>query len=135
MIFRAAQQIVDRATRHVLAHDVGLAALFADIVDADDVRIVAQLAHRARLAADTLASGGVEALGFDQRECDIAIDLVVVREKDGLAAAFADQPNHLVAAVDEGFGAREDFAKIAARPPRESIAQTRSARRRTNRRI
>ena len=133
MICRAPQQIIDRATRHVLAHDVGLAAFLADIVDADDVGIVAELAHRARLAADPFAAGSVETRSFDQRECDVAIDFVIVREKNRFAAALAEQPDHPVSATDERIRAGKIWRSFLRRV-REPTIRICSAQRRTRRR-
>ena len=43
-------EAIDGAAGHVLADDVGLARLLADVVDRDDVRVVAEAAHSLRLA-------------------------------------------------------------------------------------
>ena len=52
MVVRSLQQLVERAARHVLAHDIGLDPLVAHVVDGDDVRVVAQSSHRLGLATD-----------------------------------------------------------------------------------
>ena len=77
----------------------GCAVLVADVEDGDDVRVVAEPAHRLRLALHARQAVGVEALGLDQREGDVAVEQRVVRQVDLLLAALAEEALHLVAAV------------------------------------
>ena len=51
---RLLDQSLDVAARQQWQHHVGLSLLCADVVDADDVRVVAQPAHRLRFARDAL---------------------------------------------------------------------------------
>ena len=46
----------------------------------------------------------VEALGLDQRERDVAVERLVVREEHALLAALAEEPAHVVAAGRERLG-------------------------------
>ena len=96
------QQPFDVAALHVLADDVGLAVLVADVVDGDDVRMVAEAAHRLRLAADARQPVGVQPLGLDHGEGHVAVELRVVGQVDPLAAALAQEALDLVAAAGEG---------------------------------
>ena len=79
--------------------EVGLAALVADVEDGDDVRVGAEAAHRLRLARDRARADLVEALGLDQREGDVAVELRVVGEVDALLAALAEEARDRVAPV------------------------------------
>ena len=90
------------AAAHVLRDDVRLAAVVSDVVNRDDVRVVAELRHRLGLALHARQAGVVEALGLDHRDRDVAVELRVVREVDLLAAAFAEEASDGVAAVGEG---------------------------------
>ena len=82
--------------------EVGLAVLFPDVVDGDDVGVRAEASHGLGLAADTGAGGFVEALGLHQDESHVAVKLGVVGEVDLLLAALTQEAFHLVAAVGEG---------------------------------
>ena len=69
-------------------------------------------------------AGRVEALGLDERERDLAVEVRVVREVDALLAALAEQPHELVATAgdrarsDGGSGCvgGEGGATVAAEP-------------------
>ena len=95
------EQRLDVAAAHQLGDDVRRAALLADVEDRDDVGVRAEAAHRLRLARDALAPDVVEAVGLDQRERDVAVEQLVVREEDALLAALAEEAAHGVAAGDE----------------------------------
>ena len=69
-----------------LRDDERRAALVAGVEDGDDVRVVAEAAHRLRLAPHADDAVGVEAVGLDQREGDVAVELGVVGEVDALLA-------------------------------------------------
>src|SRR5207244_12072226 len=85
-----------------LGDDERLAVVLADVVDSDDMRVVAEAAHRLRLAPDARDPGLVEALCLDHREGDVAVEFGVVREVDLLAPAFTKEALHQVAAAGEG---------------------------------
>ncbi len=102
MLRRLAQAALEVAARHVLAHDVELPALLADVVDGDDVGVVAEPAHRLRLAPHAREPRLVEALGLDQGEGHVAVELRVVGQVDALLAALAEEALDLVAAGGEG---------------------------------
>ena len=68
--------------------------------------VVAEAAHRLRLAADADDAVGVEAVGLDQREGDVAVELGVVREVDALLGALAEEGADGVAAAGERRGQR-----------------------------
>ena len=56
--------------------------------------VVAEAAHRLRLAPHAHEAVGVEAVGLDQREGDVAVELGVVREVDALLRALAEERAH-----------------------------------------
>ena len=96
------EEVVDRAAGHVLAHDVGLAGLLADVEDRHDVRVVAQLSHRPCLAPDAGEPGLVQPLGLDERDGDVAVEPGVGGEVDSLLPALAEKAAELVAAARDG---------------------------------
>ena len=98
----ASKRALEVAAGHVLAHDEELAVRLADVVDGDDVRVVAEAAHRLGLAPHAHAAGLVEALGLDQREGDVAVEPLVAGQVDALLGALAEEALHLVAAGGEG---------------------------------
>jgi hypothetical protein len=89
---------VQVAPGHVLAHDVELPLVLADVVDGDDVGVVAEAPHRLRLAADPDAAGLVQALGLDQRQRDVAVEPLVPGQVDALLGSLAHETLHPVAA-------------------------------------
>ena len=64
--------------------------------------VVAEAAHRLRLAADADDAVGVESVRLDEGERDVAVELGVVREIDALLGALAQKRPHGVAASGEG---------------------------------
>ena len=56
----------------------GWPSLLADVEDGDDVRVVAEPAHRLRLALHAREARLVEALGLDQANGDVAVEPRVV---------------------------------------------------------
>ena len=64
--------------------------------------VVAELRHRLRFALHARESLRVEAVRLDHGDGDIALQLLVVREIDALASAFAQEATHGVAATGEG---------------------------------
>src|SRR5216117_1965743 len=96
------EEVVDRAAGHVLAHDVGLAGLLADVEDRHDVRVVAQLSHRPCLAPDAGEPGLVQPLGLDERDGYVAVEPGVGGEVDSLLPALAEKAAELVAAARDG---------------------------------
>jgi hypothetical protein len=95
---------IDGAAGHVLADDVWLAVVLADVVDGDDVGVAAELAHGLRLALNAGEAGVVEALGLNDGHGDLAVEALVVGEVDALASAFAEEVFHVVAAARERIG-------------------------------
>ena len=73
MILSLLEQPLEIAPGHVLGDDVGPAVLLADVVDGDDVGVVAQAAHRLRLAVDSDQAGLVQALRLDDSDGDIPV--------------------------------------------------------------
>ena len=65
-------EVGERAAAHVLRDDVGHAVLRADVVDADDVRVVAEPRHRADLAL-VAQLGGVARDPADEADRDLAV--------------------------------------------------------------
>ena len=95
------EQALDVAARHELRDEVRLARLLAEVEHRHDVGIGAEPAHGLRLAQDARAAGGVEAVGLDQREGDLAVEVRVAREVDPLLAALAQEAHELEAAVGD----------------------------------
>ena len=123
MIGRFLDQGLDIAPAHELRDQIGLTMFFADVVDGHDVGVVAQPAHGLGFAADAGLALGIQAVGFDQRERHIPIQLGIVTEVDPLLPAFAEETDHAIAAVTEGSGLsglrRADFGSwiASATPP------------------
>ncbi len=76
--------------------------------DSDDVGMRAEAAHGLRLPLDAGTAGVVQALGLDQGEGDVAVQLGVVGQVDLLLAALAEEAGDFVAAVGEGGGGVAD---------------------------
>jgi hypothetical protein len=95
------QPLVESTARHVLAHDVELTLLLAHVVGGDDVGMVAEAPHRLHLPLHAHAGLGVEPLGLDERDRDIAIQPRVAREVDALLGALADEALDPVATAGE----------------------------------
>jgi hypothetical protein len=98
---RLAQAGLDGAALEELAHDVGLRALLPDVEDGDDVRVIAQAAHRLRLAPDAGQTVRVEPFGLHHRDRDVGLEARVAREIDPLAGALAEEALHAVAPAAE----------------------------------
>ena len=69
----------------------GLPRLLARVEDADDVGVVAELAHRLGLAAGARLDRLADPLGLEQGDGDLASLLGVVGQVDPLAAALAEE--------------------------------------------
>ncbi len=95
------EQIFERATRHVLAYDKEPARVLADVIDIDDVGMLAELAHRARLAPHAGLAVIVKTVGLDQRKRDFAFQPSVARQINELAAALAEQALDFVSPAGE----------------------------------
>lgn len=91
----------DIAAAHELGHEIGLAALLTDVVNGDDVLVVAQLTHRLGLTANPGLPLRIEAIGLDERERHIPVELGVVREEDAFLTALPEETNDPIAAVAE----------------------------------
>jgi hypothetical protein len=106
MGFLFAEEVFQGAAGHVLRDDERLTSfrgrIVADVVNSDDVRVIAETAHSLSLSADACESGLVEALRLDECEGDVAVKLFVVGEVDSLACALAEKALDLVAAISEG---------------------------------
>src|SRR5262245_40909771 len=98
---RSTHRLLHRAANHVLAHDVGLPALVPDIIDRNDVGMIAEPRHRADLALQPSERGRIEVVGLQRRERHIALKPGVVREIDDLLRTLAEQATHLVTARRE----------------------------------
>src|SRR5437868_4918964 len=102
MLLRFRQEIFDAAAAAVLRDDERRATIVAGIEDGDDMRVVAESAHRLRFASDADDAVGVESVGLDQREGDVAVELRVVGEVDALLRTLAEEGAYGVAADCEG---------------------------------
>ncbi len=98
----ALDQILDRAAAHVLADEERRAVVIPDVVDRNDVRVIAELGHRLRFAAHAREPGLVETLRLDDGDRDGTLELRVVREEDALAASLAQETFDRVAPAGEG---------------------------------
>ena len=101
---RLLEQAFERPARHVLADDERLTALLADVVDRDDVRVVAQPRHRLGFPSDPEPPALVEAPRLDQGDRHVAVEHGVVREVDPLAPSFAEVALDEVAAAGDPHG-------------------------------
>jgi hypothetical protein len=63
--------------------------------------VVAEAAHRLGFALHTGQAVSVEALGLDDGEGDVAVELGVVCQVDALAAAFTEEATDFVAAATQ----------------------------------
>src|SRR5437867_2686780 len=63
--------------------------------------MVAEAAHGLGLAGDAELALGVEALGLDKGEGDLAVQFGVMGEIDPFLAALAQQALHLIASIAE----------------------------------
>ena len=84
---------LERLAVHPLHHDVGDAAVLADLVDGDDARVL-ELGRAAGLGQDLLAHGGAvgaRAAGVDELDRHGAVEGDVARLIDPAHAAAADQ--------------------------------------------
>ena len=80
------------AAADVLADDVGRPVLLAGVEHADDVRVLAELAHRLRLAPRAREHGLLDPLGLEDGDRDLAIAVLgIVRLVDALAAAAPEE--------------------------------------------
>jgi hypothetical protein len=95
------EQIFERATGHELAYHKEAAIVLADVIDIDDVGMLAELAHRTRLAPHPGPAVVVKSIGLDQRKRHIALQASVMRQIDDLAAALAEQAFDLVSPPGE----------------------------------
>jgi hypothetical protein len=73
--------------------------LFAEIQDRDDVRMIAELRHGARLPLESGVARRVQAVGLDQGKGDVATEAGVMGEIHTLLAALAEEPCGLVATI------------------------------------
>jgi hypothetical protein len=68
--------------------------------------VVAEAAHRLRLAPHPHESVGIEAIRLDQGEGNVAVELAIVCEVDALLRTLAKERAHDVAAARERGGHR-----------------------------
>src|SRR5215472_12044923 len=107
MTGRAPQQIAERSARDVLADDVEAALLrLAYVIDADDMRMVAETAHRACFAQNSRPARVVQPFDPKQGNRHIAIQPLVVGKVDDLAATHAQHPTHAIAPAGNRFHLR-----------------------------
>ena len=98
---RAVQALREISARHVLEDQERPPVLVADVVDADDVRMIAEPAHRRRFAPHAREDVRAEAPCLDQRDRHRAVDAHVVAKVDDLLPAFAEVPTDDVASPAE----------------------------------
>src|SRR5581483_1397745 len=104
------QNSIERAAGDVLADDEGAALVgLADIVDAHDIGMIAEPAHRPGFADDPRPPGVIEPLDPKQRDRDVAVEHLIVREIDDLARSLPQHPDDSVAAVGYRLGMGADW--------------------------
>jgi hypothetical protein len=96
------EQVLHGPAAHELGYEVGLSPLLADVEDGDDVGVVAEPAHRLRLAADAGLALFIQPLGANEREGDLAVQPRVVHQVDPLLASLSEEAPGFVSAIDEG---------------------------------
>jgi hypothetical protein len=74
--------------------------------------MVAQLAHRLRLAPHARQAFGVQAVGLDDGDGDVTREPFIVRQVDALAPTFAEEAPDGVAAAGEGSGKRHSSGSM-----------------------
>src|SRR5581483_2658001 len=117
------QNSIERAAGDVLADDEGAALVgLADIVDADDIGMIAEPAHRAGFADDSRPPSVIEPLDAKQRDRDVAVEHLIVREIDDLAGPLPQHPDDSVAAAGDRLG-----RQAVGRMGRDCIAESSAA--------
>ena len=96
------QEILHRAAGHELTHDERPAVLVADVVDGDDVGMIAEEGHGLRFAPDAHQSGLVEALGLHGGQRHVAVQGRVIGGVDPFASTLAEESPNQIAAAGEG---------------------------------
>jgi hypothetical protein len=104
VVRRLLEQVFDRASFHELAHYVGLPGLIPQVMDSNDVGVIAQAAHGLGFTADTSEAGRAEALSLDESKGYVPVEAGVVGQVDALPAALTEETLDLVAAGDKGRG-------------------------------
>jgi hypothetical protein len=92
--------------------------MVADVIDGDDVGVVAEPAHGAGFPCDAHTGGFVYLFRLYQGEGDVPVQCGVVGEVDPLLAALAEEPLDMVSAVGEGrwLGGRRRCWRRSLRP-------------------
>jgi len=81
-----------------------VATLIPNVVDAYDVRVIAEAGHRLGLATDAGQTRLVQPLGPYDRNRHVSFEPGVVREVDALTAALAEKGLHPVTPTREAGG-------------------------------
>jgi hypothetical protein len=97
---RGIQQRQHVATRHVAADDEGITGVLSGVEHGDDVRVVAELAHRLGLAPSPRLDCRRHPLGVEKGNRDLGVGGGVVGEIDPLAAPLPQKALDPVAAGD-----------------------------------
>ena len=112
---RRRQAVLQRAAREELGDDEGSPVLLAGVEDGDHVRVVAEAGHRPGLTLHPSPAVGVEAIGLDQGDGDVAPEPAVGPPVHHLAGALAEPVTDLVPTVaHRARGARLDDGQCAA---------------------
>jgi hypothetical protein len=107
------ERLGHRAAGEELRDEERRSGVLTDVVDPDDVRMVAEAAHEAHLALRALRRRGP----MEERERDLALEHRVEREVDLLVRAGAERPHDPVAPTrDDTLGRR-----LAGRPDRDVV--------------
>ncbi len=96
MILGFLQQVVKEASLQRLHDNVRLAVLLTDVMDGNDMGVVPEAAHRLRLAPDTGKALGIQAIGLDEGQGNVAIQLRIVGQIHTLLATLPQEAPHLI---------------------------------------
>src|SRR5829696_5730188 len=99
---RRGEHAVDVAARHVAADDERIAVLLADVQNRDHLGVIAELAHRLRLAARPRLDRGADPLGVEERDRDLRSRSSVFGKVDALPPALSQEALDAIATGDLG---------------------------------
>jgi hypothetical protein len=97
-------QALDITARHYRDNDVGLSFMIPDIVDSNNVRVVAEPAHSPAFAGDADSGSVIQFLGLDEGKGHISVKEGVMDKIDLLLTTFTEELPNLITAVDKGGG-------------------------------
>ena len=81
-------QSLNVAAGQELDDHIGLALVISQVQHGDDVRMRAEPSHGLRFPGDAFSANVIQALGFDEGECDVPVQQLVVGQVDSFLSAF-----------------------------------------------